>query len=115
LSEKAKNIWEEETLVSWKTFSKNCWYSQYEVFASIYLNFAFIDWVAIFLVEEEVETGNTAYLLRMIQDPASLWSLEIEISALVEGLDAIANFTYSMECDGQLAFKAGRSVDALIA
>jgi hypothetical protein len=54
-------------------------------------------------------------MLRMIQDPASLWSLNIELSALVEGLDAIVKLTYIMEGDGELAFKAGTSVDALIA
>jgi hypothetical protein len=89
--------------------------SQYEVFNSIYLNFACIDRVVIGLVEEEVAPRNAASLLRMIQDPASLWSLKIELSALLEGLDAISKFTYIMECDGELAFKAGTSVDALIA
>jgi hypothetical protein len=83
LSEKVKNIWEEETLISWKTFSENRWHSQYEVFHSIYLNFACIDRVAIRIFEEEVAPCNAASLLRMIQDSASLWSLKIELSALV--------------------------------
>jgi hypothetical protein len=57
---------------------------------------------------------NAASLLRMIQDTALLWSLKIELSDLVEGLAAIVKFTYIMKGDDQLAFKAGKSVDALI-
>jgi hypothetical protein len=34
-SEKANNIWKEEIGVSWKTFTENRWYSQYEVFDPI--------------------------------------------------------------------------------
>jgi hypothetical protein len=75
---------EGEKLISWKTFSENCRFSQYEVFTSIYLNFSCIDKVAISLVDEEVVRHNDSALLRMIQDPTSLWSLKIELSDLVE-------------------------------
>jgi hypothetical protein len=113
--EKAKTIWEEENGVSWKTFTENRWYSPYEVFAAIYLNFACNERVAICLVNKELAPRNSSCLLKMLQDPSTRWTLNIDFSALVEGLAAIVKRTDKMEGDTQLVFKVGESVNGLLA
>jgi hypothetical protein len=67
------------------------------------------------LVNEEVAPCNSFCLIKMMQDLLALWTLNIELSALVEGLDVIVNFTYKMEGDTQLVVKAGESVGDLLA
>jgi hypothetical protein len=50
----------------------------------------------------------------MLQDPSILWTMNIEISALIEGLNAIIKFTYKMEGYIRLVFKDGESVDSIL-
>jgi hypothetical protein len=65
-------------------------------------------------VKKHVSLSIFFKLLKMLQDPVSLFYVKIELAFYVEGLMKVVQLTYGAESDGQLVFVFGDNIDELI-
>ena len=59
------------------------------------------------LVKEKISKLSAAKLLVMLTDPATMWLVKIQMSAMVEGLRQLRNLCYGLEGDNVLIIKGG--------
>jgi hypothetical protein len=113
-SESARVLFQSKTGVSWKSFSDNRWWSQFEVLHTIYSNFSCMTAIVVSIFNKHVSPANSAKMRKMLQDPVSFLYVKIELGSYVEGLMKVVQFTYGAERDGQLVFEFGYKIDELI-
>jgi hypothetical protein len=94
--------------------SDSRWWSKFEVLHRIYSNFSCMTAIMVSIVNKHVSPANSSNLLKMLQDPVSLFYIKIEMASYVEGLMKVVQFTYGSESDGQLVFEFGDKIDELI-
>jgi hypothetical protein len=103
------------TEVSWKSFSNNRWWSKFEVFMIFNTNFSCVGLVILEIVQKHIVPANASKLLKMLQNPATLFYIMIERGAYIEEFKMLVEFTYSADIDGPLVFRFAKKVDDLIA
>lgn len=108
-SDRAQQIWEQITTKTWQTYSETRWYSMLEVLEWIYekLISGAMKMVITQLVKEKISKLSAAKLLVMLTDPATMWLVKIQMSAMVEGLRQLRNLCYGLEGDNVLIIKGG--------
>lgn len=85
------------------------------MFHLLYLNFGFMVDIIVKIMEKHASPANSAKLLKMLHNTVTLYYIKIELSAYIEGLTMIMEFTYGTKSDGQLVFKFDEKIDDLIA
>jgi len=112
-SENAKSIFAEVMGESWTSFSDTRWYSKYEIIASLAPKWSSLPGLFTSLIKADAAAGNAGKLLAMVQHPSESKLLAIELASLVEGLEPLVKFCYTLEGDGELAFEAGEIIDGM--
>lgn len=106
-SESAKEVYREVTGSAWVEYSDTRWYSEHEVYQSLYTNFQFLETIFSRLVEQNICCKNALEVKEMLLCPKVSLLLKIELAAYVEGLMEFVKFCYNMEADGEIPFLAG--------
>lgn len=100
-SPKAKLLWREQTGRAIVSYSATRWWSKWEVFNQLLLQFAEIQ---PFLDKNDVGQATRKKLIAMLQDSQKLVTLKIELAAIVDWGEPFVKATYNLEGDGPLAF-----------
>jgi hypothetical protein len=108
-------IFEKVREVSWKSFSDNRWWIKYEVFMILYTIFSCVGVVILKIVQKHIAPANASKLLKMLQNPVTLFYIKIELAACIEVLKMLVELTNSAESECPLVFRFSKKLDDLIA
>ena len=102
-SHKTKALWKEQTSKAMTSLSKTRWWSRWEIYNQIWLQFGDIE---PFLTRNQ-DLGPTLRpkLLQMITDVNTLPYLQMELAAVVDVGEHFVKATYNLEGDGALVLR----------
>lgn len=81
------------------TFSKVRWWSRWECWREVAINFGSLQTFLEKLVEDDIGDATTAAMIAIIKDPVKKNQLELELAAILS-LERIVQATYRLEGDG---------------
>lgn len=110
-SPKAKAIWKQQTGRSMKSFSKTRWWSKWEIFHQLMVQFGdirkFLD------DNQDIGPSLRPKLLQILNDPQSCFVLKVELAVACDFGERFVKATYELEGDGPLALKCFEVISVL--
>ena len=100
-SPNAKLLWREQTGRAIVSYSATRWWSKWEVYNQMLLQFADIQ---SFLEKNDIGKATRKKLISLLQDSQKLVVLKIELATIVDWGEPFVKATYNLEGDGPLAF-----------
>jgi len=111
-SPKAKLLWKEQTGRSVMSYSATRWWSRWEVFHQLLLQFGNIE---LFLQKhDDLGPASRQKLMAFFQDPKTAL-LKIELASIIDWGEAFVKANYNLEGDGPLAFTCYEIVQTVVA
>ena len=99
-SPKLRLLWRTQTEWSVPSYSTTRWWSRFEVIEQILT--AFSD-VQTFLGNDDLPPASSAKLQAILNDPAKLRKLKVELAITVDAMRPFVNVTYKLEGDGAIS------------
>ena len=100
-SPNAKLLWREQTGRAIVSYSATRWWSKWEVYNQMLLQFADIQ---SFLEKNDIGKATRKKLISLLQDSQKLVVLKIELATIANWGEPFVKATYNLEGDGPLAF-----------
>ena len=110
---KAKFLWKQQTGKAMASYSATRWWSKWEIFKQIMLQFGDIE---PFLSENtDLGPASRPKLLAILTDREKLEHLKLELAAVIDWGEVFVKATYNLEGDGSLSFTAYEIVQTVVA
>ena len=112
-SPKTRMLWREQTGRSMPTYSATRWWSRWEVYKQLLVQFG--DLESFLQRNEDIAPATRAKLLPFFSNHKRKSTLQIELAATINFGEPFVKATYNLEGDGPLALKCFEIVDAVSA
>ena len=109
----ARMLWRKQTGGSMASYSPTRWWSRWEVYNQLLLQFG--DVASFLQNNEDVAQATRAKLLPWFSNNQKKIALQIELAAIVDFGEPFVKATYRLEGDGPLALEAFEIVDTVAA
>ena len=112
-SPKVKMLWKEQTGRSMASYSATRWWSRWEVYQQLLVQFGVIE--SFLQRNEDIAPATRAKLLPYFSNQQMKATLQLELAATVDYGEPFVKATYNLEGDGPLALTCFEIVDAVSA
>ena len=97
-------MWKDLTGRKAKRFSETRWWSRWQVFKQLMEEFGDVQRFLEDAVRENVAPQISRQLVDILEDPSKVFSLKLELEAIVDVGESFVKATYALEGDGLLVF-----------
>lgn len=108
---KAKFLWKQQTGKAMASYSATRWWSKWEIFKQIMLQFGDIE--PFLNSNPDLGPSSRPKLLAILADQEKLKCLKLELAAVIDWGEVFVKATYNLEGDGPLSFTAYEEVNTV--
>ena len=109
---KAKFLWKQQTGSSMASYSATRWWSKWEIFKQLLLQFGDIE--PFLNRNTDLGPSSRPRLLAILSDQEKLKHLKLELAAIIDWGEVFVKATYNLEGDGPLSFTAYEEVRTVL-